>query len=264
MARTRSPASGARRRARAHLHRDVVPGVHRLELAHVNSYLIADGDSVTVVDAGLPAMWQPLHQALAAIGSSPDRVAALVLTHAHFDHLGCARAIAERWRVPVWAHIADHELARQPYRYAHERPRALYPIRSPRAVPILGAMLAAGALRVPHVTGLRSLEPGMTLPVPGLPTVLFTPGHTYGHCALVLEDRDAVLSGDAVVTLDPYTARVGPRIVAGAATADSDLNLRSLEGIAESGVGTVLPGHGEPWRAGARAAVAQARMTGPS
>ena len=32
---------------------------------------------------------------------------------------------------------------------------------------------------------------------PGRPRVVFTPGHTYGHCALHLPDRDVLLTGDA-------------------------------------------------------------------
>ena len=36
-----------------------------------------------------------------------------------------------------------------------------------------------------------------------------------------------VIAGDAITrTLDPYTGRRGPRIVAGAATVDSDRNLQ--------------------------------------
>ena len=60
---------------------------------------------------------------------------------------------------------------------------------------------------------------------------------------------------DALVTLDPYTARTGPRLVARAATADSERNLRSLETLAETGATHVLTGHGEPWHQGIEAAV---------
>jgi glyoxylase-like metal-dependent hydrolase (beta-lactamase superfamily II) len=94
--------------------------------------------------------------------------------------------------------------------------------------------------------------------------VLFVPGHTYGHCALHLPERDVVLTGDALVTLDPYTGRRGPRIVAGAATADSAENLRSLEVLAATGAGVVLPGHGDQWRGGAEEAVGLAREAGPA
>jgi glyoxylase-like metal-dependent hydrolase (beta-lactamase superfamily II) len=97
------------------------------------------------------------------------------------------------------------------------------------------------------------------LPVPGSPRVVFTPGHTLGSCALHLADRDTVIAGDAVVTLDPYTGRTGPRIVARAATADSERNLRSLDALAATGARMVLVGHGEPWTDGAEAIVAGAR-----
>lgn len=92
-----------------------------------------------------------------------------------------------------------------------------------------------------------------TLPVPGEPQVVPTPGHTLGHCALHLPDRDVVFAGDAFVTLDPYTARTGPRMVARAATVDSERNRRSLDALAATDAGTVLTGHGPPWTGGARA-----------
>ena len=102
------------------------------------------------------------------------------------------------------------------------------------------------------------------LPVPGEPQVVFTPGHTHGHCALHLPSHDAIIAGDAVVTLDPYTGRRGPRIVAAAATVDTQRNLDTLDALAQTGAGTVLVGHGDPWRQGAAAIVAQARAAGPA
>jgi glyoxylase-like metal-dependent hydrolase (beta-lactamase superfamily II) len=83
-----------------------------------------------------------------------------------------------------------------------------------------------------------------------------------GHVALHLPDRDAVISGDALVTHDPYTDTRGPRIVARAATADSERALASLELLARTGAGTLLPGHGEPWTGGAKGAVQEARRVG--
>ena len=98
--------------------------------------------------------------------------------------------------------------------------------------------------------------------MPGAPVVVHTPGHTLGHCALHLPDRDALIAGDALVMLDPYTARRGPRVVARAATADSERALASLDALAATGATTVLTGHGPPWTGGAEAAVAAARSAG--
>lgn len=73
-----------------------------------------------------------------------------------------------------------------------------------------------------------------------------------------------VIAGDALVTLDPYTAERAPKIVAGAATADSFRNLETLDALAETEAETRLTGHGPAWREGAAQAVARARAAGPS
>src|SRR3954470_25072530 len=244
--------------------RNVAPGIHLLSHAYVNCYLIEEGDDVTIVDAALPDTWPVLEQALGAIGFEPAQVRALVLTHAHFDHLGFARRISGEWGVPVYAHGREAYIARHPYRYAHENPRSLYPIRHPKAIPVLGAMSAAGAWRVRGIGDLRFFEPGERLEVPGHPVVVFSPGHTFGHCALHFPDRDALISGDAIVTLDPYTGGEGPQIVSGAATADSLQALASLDALAATGARIVLPGHGAPWKQGVVSAVQEARRQGPS
>ena len=73
-----------------------------------------------------------------------------------------------------------------------------------------------------------------------------------------------MIAGDAIVTLNPYTARRGPQIVAGAATVDSRRALASLDALADTEARTVLVGHGEPWTGGAEQAVLAARAAGPS
>ncbi|MGM7666809.1 MBL fold metallo-hydrolase [Microbacterium sp. A93] len=244
--------------------RDAAPGVHLIEHANVNCYLLEDEEGLTLVDAGLPGVWTELGQAIRALGRRPEDLKALVLTHAHFDHVGVARRLVRHLGLPVYGHPGDRVLAAHPYRYAHENPRALYPLRHPRAVPILTSMLFAGALTVKGVQLSAELDGSTVVPVPGRPRVIPSPGHTYGHCALHLPERDALLTGDALVTLDPYTGETGPQIVAGAATADSDLALRSLDALAETGAGTVLTGHGRPWTDGIDEAVALARRRGRS
>ena len=251
-------------RKRAHLTRNVVPGVHRLEHAYVNCYLVEEDTGVTVVDAAFPSTWRHLMSALGAIGRTPADVEALVLTHGHFDHVGFAARAARELSVPVWVHLGDRRLAAHPYRYARERTPFGYPLRYPAAIPVLAAMTAAGALTVKGVKDVSELPAQGTLDVPGHPRVIFTPGHTFGHCALHLPDRGVLLSGDALVTLDPYKATHGPQIIAGAATADSTMALDSLRALAATEADAVLPGHGKPWMAGARAAVAQALAAGAS
>jgi glyoxylase-like metal-dependent hydrolase (beta-lactamase superfamily II) len=246
------------------LTRDVAPGIHRLAHAYVNCYLVEEGSGVTIVDTGLPATWPHLLFALHETGHSRSDVEAILITHAHFDHLGfAARAMAEL-SVPVWVHENDHYIAAHPYRYAHERSRLAYPVLYPRALPLLSAMAAAGALWVPGVRTPLEMPTSGTLDVPGHPSVVFSPGHTFGHCGLHFPDRDTVMTGDALVTLDPYKGETGPQIIAGAATADSEMALGSLAALARTGAGLVLTGHGEPYSGGIAAAVDRALAVGPS
>jgi glyoxylase-like metal-dependent hydrolase (beta-lactamase superfamily II) len=144
--------------------------------------------------------------------------------------------------------------------YAHERGRSWY-LANPGALPIIASLLRNRAFWPAPVAEVRTYRDG-TLDVPGSPRVVPTPGHTYGHCALHLPDRDALLAGDAIVMLDPYTGKRGPRLVARAATAHSDRALASLDALAATGAGTVLTGHGDPFTGGAEQAAAQARAAG--
>src|SRR4051794_31372815 len=242
------------------LETDVAPGVHRVEDAYTNWYLVEDGGALTVVDAGTPDSWGSLRDAVQRIGRSLDDVRAVVLTHAHFDHVGFAERARRELGVAVWVHEDDVPLCRHPLEYGHERSRLPY-LLNPGALPILASLARHRAFLAPGIKQVRRFREG-TLDVPGGLRVVPTPGHTVGHCALHLPDRDAVIAGDAVVTLDPYTGRRGPRLVARAAPADVERNRRELSALAETSARHVLTGHGTPWHEGAEAIVAQARAAG--
>lgn len=249
------------------LTRNVVRGVHRLEHAYSNVYLIESDDPsdnrVTVVDTAFPRTWRLMPRVLAAIGRSESDVAAVILTHGHFDHVGFAKRAHDEWGVPIMAHAREAELVARPYSYQRQASPLTYPAQYPAALPVLYRMSMAGALMVPGVADTTPLPPD-DVEVPGRPRVVFTPGHTLGHVALHLPDRDAILTGDALVTLDPYTGGRGAQVVSAAAAADIFQAFTSLDALAETEATAVLPGHGEPWFTGIRAAVTEARANGPS
>jgi glyoxylase-like metal-dependent hydrolase (beta-lactamase superfamily II) len=243
------------------LHPNVADGIHRIEDAFTNWYIVEHDGRLTVVDAGVPSSWDSLHAALRTLGRRPEDIDAVVLTHAHFDHVGFAEKARAELDVPVYVHDNDVPLTRHPWRYDFERPRSFYFATQVQALPIVAALLRNRAFWPPPVKRVVRYTDG-TLPVPGSPRVVYSPGHTLGHCALHFAERDTLIAGDAIVMLDPYTAKRGPRLVARAATADVERNLRSLDALAETGATTVLTGHGEPWTGGIEAAVAHARIAG--
>jgi glyoxylase-like metal-dependent hydrolase (beta-lactamase superfamily II) len=243
------------------LHMNEAEGIHRIDDSYTNWFIVEDAGRLTVVDCGVPSSWDSLQDALRQLGRSPQDIAAVVLTHAHFDHVGFAEKARSELGVPVHVHENDVPLTRHPWRYDHERSRALYFGTQVQALPIVAAFLKNRAFWPPPVKEVVRFENG-TLDVPGSPRVVFSPGHTLGHCALHFPERDAIIVGDAIVTLDPYTARRGPRLVARAATADVERNLGALDALAETQARTVLVGHGETWTKGIESAVSEARRAG--
>jgi len=245
------------------LHKHAAEGIHRIEEASTNWYVVDDQGRLTVVDTGFPRSWTTLQEALAELGRSRGDIDAVVLTHAHFDHMGFAERARSELGVPVWAHEKEVPVTQHPWRYDHERSRIPY-FRHPGFVKIFMAMGAKGALWVKGAKDVRTYTDGEQLDVPGRPHVVFTPGHTHRHCSLYFPDRGAVTVGDALVTVNPYTGGKGPQIVAGAATADSAEALTSLDALAALDAGSWLVGHGDPWTEDVRLAVDRARAAGPS
>lgn len=239
-------------------------GVHRIEDAYTNWYLIEDAGSLTAVDTGFPRSWGSLQSALAELGRGSADIAAVVLTHAHFDHMGFALRAQRELGVPLYAHELEEPLARKPWDYEHERSRLPYLLRHPGFGLRFAQMGAAGALWVKGTDAVQTYGSAGTLDVPGRPEIVFTPGHTYGHCSFHLPDRGAVIAGDALVTYNPYTGGEGPQIVSGAATADSPRALASLDCLLGTDAQTVLTGHGPAWTEGVASAVEQAHERGPS
>jgi glyoxylase-like metal-dependent hydrolase (beta-lactamase superfamily II) len=243
------------------LERDVAKGIHRVRDAYTNWYLVQEGTQLTIVDTGLPASWRSLLRALSDLGRNLRDIEAVVLTHGHFDHMGFARRAQQQLGIELWAHQDERGVVRSPWHYDHERSRLPY-FRHPTFAKIFAEMTVMGAPLVKGAEVSRPFADGQRLDVPGGPQVVFTPGHTHGHSSLVLADRGAVIVGDALVTLDPYTGRMGPRIVAGAATADSDLALASLDALARLDADILLTGHGPAWRGSPVEAVQRARAAG--
>jgi glyoxylase-like metal-dependent hydrolase (beta-lactamase superfamily II) len=117
------------------------------------------------------------------------------------------------------------------------------------------------ALWVKGLDDVRTYRADEQLDVPGRPRVVFAPGHTHGHCSLWFSDRGAVIAGDALVTLNPYTGVEGPR--SWPAPRPPTACARWLRWM-RLGAECVLCGHGPAWTQGTGLAVERARAAGPS
>jgi glyoxylase-like metal-dependent hydrolase (beta-lactamase superfamily II) len=236
----------------------LAPGVHRLGNALVNCFLVEDGNRMTLVDGGLPAFRRQLNEYLRSLGRSVADIDAVILTHAHGDHVGIVESVRTDAPATVHVHEADAGMARTGK--VHKRDGSLLPyFRYPATWKLFYVGGKAGVGRTPNVTEMTTFNEPVDLDVPGRPRIVPTPGHSPGHVCFHLPDRGVLIVGDALCTYNPLT---GTQLMPRAFAFDALQALASLRAIERIDAGLTLPGHGEPWTDGPAAAVARAREVG--
>lgn len=233
--------------------REVVPGVVRLGTPFVGFYAVEDAGAYILIDSGLPGYWNQIAAFLAARHAPMSAIEAVVLTHCHDDHKGNAERLREREAIRVLVHPADLAAT------VSKGKIPKIPLWRHRVLHYGLHVLRAGAARVPPVLEAATFDDGDVLDLPGRPRVIHTPGHTPGNVALHLADREVLVVGDALATLDLVSGETGPRLLPPFFNADNDQALASLQNIERASARWILPGHGLPWQGSPSDAVASAR-----
>jgi glyoxylase-like metal-dependent hydrolase (beta-lactamase superfamily II) len=249
--------------------RQVAPGVDRLGDEVVNFYLVEHPDGLLLIDAGLPGHLRQLQAHLDSSGRELGDIRAVLLTHAHPDHTGLVATLHEAGAM-VWIHASDAPILTDGPRSAmrHAKPeRSLLPylLRRPAALGTPLHMALRGGFTAPPFPHARSFEGDRSFDdLPGRPRALVVPGHTAGSVAYSFPTRGLLFTGDALVTHDGITDHRGPGTVCRGFTSDSTAALASLDRLDTLPDSLLLPGHGEPFTRGTRAATTEARHNGSS
>jgi glyoxylase-like metal-dependent hydrolase (beta-lactamase superfamily II) len=231
----------------------IAEGLHRLGSdphGTVNSYLVIEGDEVTVVDAGLPAYRRLLVAELASIGLTLDAVKALVLTHGDTDHIGFAAWLHRGKGVAAHVHAADVDRA---HKEVSKPSTGWGPVKARPLGGFLWYSTRHGGLRIPAVRQVTEMADGDVLDVPGKPRIVHVPGHTPGSVAVHVPAVDAVFLGDAMTTRNVLTGVEGPKPAP--FTLDPGQARESLARLEGLDATWVLPGHGPAWDGGVPDAV---------
>jgi glyoxylase-like metal-dependent hydrolase (beta-lactamase superfamily II) len=243
--------------------KQVADGVVQLGTEWINWFLVEDGGAVTVVDAAVPGYRPQLDEGLRLLGRSPSDVSALILTHAHGDHVGCAEKIRTELGVPVYVHEQDKELATTAKAFGKNESSLLPYLRYRSAWRFLVHGMQNGAAKPVKIGEVTTFTGDDTLEVPGRPKVIHTPGHTMGHVTFLFEGHGVLMLGDLLMERNVLTGSRGPQLPPRAFNLSSPTMLDSLTKIEDRNE-TLLFGHGDPWTTGAAAAVAEARRRGTS
>lgn len=235
--------------------------VHRFDTGTFNWYVIEQGGRLTLVDAGFPGHYSIFRTGIAAIGRSLADLDAIILTHAHADHMGFIEHLRRESGVPVFVHGDDA-------RYAQRRLQLpwfglLSNAWHPYMARILTHATINGVFTMPGISQVQTVKDGQILDVPGKPVVIHAPGHTKGQIALYVPGAKVLFAGDALVTRNLITGRIGaPSVVVPILSDDHGLSLKSLDKLKELGPVTLLSGHGTPWVGNSKEAVKTAQQNG--
>lgn len=191
-----------------------------------------------------------MQAAIEALGHSVSSVTAIVLTHAHPDHLGAAEHARKATGAPV--HVHRPEVGRARGKARGSSPFTLVPGLAPTLwrPSTFGFVMHAtvrGFMTPTWVSDLTPFDSGQELDVPGRPRVVATPGHTEGHVSLHLPQLGVVFTGDALASLDVLTRARGPRFMPDQLNGDPGAVRQSAEALGVLDAGTLLFGHGEPF-----------------
>lgn len=230
----------------------------------VNWILIRDGSDVTLIDAGYPRDTGAVEASLDRIGARPQDVRAVLLTHAHVDHVGAVNHFFAQYATPAFADPAEVAHARREYLEQAGVGDVVRNIFKSGMLPWSLRAARAGATKDVRVRSVEPFADTGALDLPGRPVPVATHGHTSGHTAYHLPEIGVIVTGDALVTGHPVCRTSGPQLLPqmfNHSTTGALAALAALEGL---GADIVLPGHGAAIRLPIAEAVARARETAPA
>lgn len=212
---------------------------HLYSLTHygfVNFYVWVGQNGLTVVDCGIGGgIVARLERGLAALGHKLSDINTILVTHAHFDHIGGLAALQAATRARVIAHPLEAAIIRG------EAKTVWASYRDLRGIPWLVRPFLID-MKLPPVQVDHEVEDGASLDevIVGL-QVVHLPGHSYGQIGFWLPQQCVLLGGDVM------QHRLGRlTLPLRAATPDWEEAKRSVRKAAALRPQIIGVGHGQP------------------
>lgn len=202
-----------------------------------NCYIIKDENTI-LIDGGMPGEFNKITKGLKDISINPNEIKAMVLTHCHWDHIGCAKDIKELTGAKVIVQKYEKNIL--------ENGELVMPPGVTIWGKIFGAFVDNWSRKFsikPCEVDIVVEEEDFSLKDFGIKgNIVFMPGHSPGSVAVVLDSGDAFV-GDMAMNGFPLT--IGPNLPIFAE--DISALKTSWMKLVDKGVTKIYPAHGKPF-----------------
>jgi glyoxylase-like metal-dependent hydrolase (beta-lactamase superfamily II) len=230
-----------------------------VEGTSVNWVVITDGDAVTLIDAGYPGDLYAVEESLHSIGYRPGQIAAVLITHAHIDHIGSLPRLLRHSQAPVFMTAQEVHHARGDFLESATPVGVICNLWRPGFPRWALRAARAGALKHVHLSEAQPFPHDGALDLPGHPVPIPTSGHTSGHTSYHFPEAGLIVTGDALVSAHPTSGTPGPQLLMPLFSHDQAAAIAALDVLEHLDADTVASGHGPLLRSPVRDAAAIAR-----
>ena len=208
--------------------------IYPVRIGYSNVVLLKQGASAVLVDTGLKDHQKTIAGFLRQRKVDPQQVKLIVLTHTHHDHTGNLQALSELTGAKVLVHKNEFENLKTGFT----------PI--PKGMGFYTRFISGlGSIVLPRFASPKAFEAQIIneneydLNPFGIEAkIISTPGHTNGSQSVLVGDK--LIAGDTFLNLS--NGIIFPHFCNDPATL-----LKTWEMLFNSGIKTVVPGHGKPF-----------------
>ena len=202
-----------------------------------NCYIIKHEGTI-LVDAGMPGEFNKFSKKLKNASIDPEEIKAIVITHCHWDHIGCAKKIKDMTGAKVVVQKYEKDFL--------VKGELTIPPSVTRWGKILAVFLKGWSKKFsiePSEVDIVIGEEDYSLEEFGIKgKIVFTPGHSPGSISVVLDSGEAFI-GDMAMNGLPLT--IGPNLPIFAEDISALKN--SWRKLIGKGAKKIYPAHGKPF-----------------